>query len=73
LSQLARAILSDDQLCLSAASAWEIAAKYRLGKLPEAEMLLPNFRLIAAQAKLENIPLPSNDVAFDQFPIQRIW
>jgi PIN domain nuclease of toxin-antitoxin system len=109
LSPWARRLLEgrEETLCISVASAWEIATKYRLGKLPQAESLIGDFagklralgfifipltvdhtflagsftmphkdpfdRLIAAQAKLENIPLLSNDVAFDQFPIQRIW
>jgi PIN domain nuclease of toxin-antitoxin system len=33
----------------------------------------PFDRLIAAQARIEKIPLLSNDAAFDQFPIERIW
>ena len=109
LSAVARAILAseDQDLWISTASAWEIATKFRLGKLPEAESLLVDFtdslkgrgfrflsltadqsllagsfpmlhndpfdRLIAAQAKLENMPVLSADTAFDQFPIQRIW
>jgi PIN domain nuclease of toxin-antitoxin system len=97
----------DTTMYISAASGFEIATKYRLGKLPEAESLIENFannirargfvfialtvehsflagsftmthkdpfdRLIAAQSKLEEMLLLSNDSAFDQFPVQRIW
>lgn len=109
LSPRARNILSDGEskLFVSASSAWELATKYRLGKLPEAEFILVDFvarhralgfefitvtvehslvagsfamnhkdpfdRLIAAQAKIESLPLLSADAAFDEFPIQRIW
>jgi PIN domain nuclease of toxin-antitoxin system len=89
------------------ASCWDIATKYRLGKLPEAEPLMGDFaaklralgfifipmsvdhaclagsftmthkdpfdRLIAAQAKLEDLPPLSDDPVFDAFPIRRIW
>ena len=39
LSATARRVIADEanDIVVSAASAWEIAAKYRLGKLPEAE------------------------------------
>jgi PIN domain nuclease of toxin-antitoxin system len=33
----------------------------------------PFDRLIIAQAIVENIPILSNDKAFDDYPIQRIW
>ena len=39
LSTTARRVIADEanDIVVSAASAWEIATKYRLGKLPEAE------------------------------------
>ncbi|MDD9990645.1 MAG: type II toxin-antitoxin system VapC family toxin [Rhodospirillales bacterium] len=39
LSASARKVVADEanEILVSAASAWEIATKYRLGKLPEAE------------------------------------
>lgn len=45
LSQAAREIISEPQneVIVSAASAWEIATKARLGKLPEAEKLESSF------------------------------
>lgn len=41
LSGAARALIADatNEIFVSAASAWEIATKYRLGKLPEADAL----------------------------------
>jgi len=45
LSVNARKLLSDEStgVFVSAASAWEIATKFRQGKLPEAELLERNF------------------------------
>ena len=41
LSRAARSLIADatNEVLVSAASAWEIATKYRLGKLPEADAL----------------------------------
>lgn len=41
LSRRAREVIAGgmDELLVSAASAWEIATKYRIGKLPEARLL----------------------------------
>ena len=40
-----RAIANDDnEILMSAASAWEIATKHRLGKLPEADALASDIR-----------------------------
>ena len=46
LSDTARNAISDESNVkwVSAASAWEIATKYRLGRLPEAGPLLPDIR-----------------------------
>jgi PIN domain nuclease of toxin-antitoxin system len=94
----------DNIIYVSAASAWEISTKYRLGKLPEASEVAndvskwvtkagfqplnvtlehaqlagswnishrdPFDRMLAAQAKLEQMPLASVDVAIRQFPIK---
>ncbi len=92
---------------VSAASAWEIATKVRLGKLPEAAELAADFagylaregfeafpvsvehavragllpgphkdpfdRMLIAQAQAENIPIISNNAAFDDYRVHRIW
>jgi PIN domain nuclease of toxin-antitoxin system len=94
----------DHEIFISAASVWEIATKYRLGKLPQAESVAkrvpswieqagfsslsvsvehaqlagtwniahrdPFDRMLAAQAKLENIPLATVDKVLHQFPIE---
>lgn len=45
LSNRAREIITDEQnaIFVSAASAWEIATKFRLGKLPQAEGAMERF------------------------------
>ena len=97
----------DSDVFISAASAWEITTKFRIGKLPEAELVASNVlssieaegfsplaisvhhaqragsfggthtdpfdRLLAAQAMLENLTLVSNDRAFEQYAIERLW
>ncbi len=97
----------DAALFLSSASAWEIATKFRLGRLPQAESLVGNFaevlrvqrieplavalehaleagqlesshpdpfdRMLAAQAKIERMPLVTNDRALRDMKIETIW
>jgi PIN domain nuclease of toxin-antitoxin system len=92
---------SDNILVVSAATAWEIATKWRLGKLRHAQAVVENYamalhrlaavelpisgavarqaglwevphrdpfdRLLAAQAKADNLVLASTDSAFAQF------
>jgi len=96
----------DHEVYISAASVWEIATKYRLGKLPHAESVAkrtpvwiekagfnslpitaehaqlagswmdshrdPFDRMLAAQSKLENIPLATVDKALHQFSIETV-
>jgi PIN domain nuclease of toxin-antitoxin system len=52
LSKRASAVIANEQnkLCVSAASAWEIATKVRIGKLPEAILLESDFERIVQQA-----------------------
>jgi Uncharacterized protein conserved in bacteria len=93
---------SDNELLVSAASAWEIATKWRLGKLSQAAAVVKNYpqalnglaatelpicgavarqagllevehrdpfdRLLAAQAKADDLLLASSDLAFRLFP-----
>ena len=52
LSKKARALIADDDnpVYVSAASAWEVATKYRLGKLPDGAVLATDFaRHVARQ------------------------
>ena len=92
---------SDNILVVSAATAWEIATKWRLGKLRHAQAVVEHYamalhrlaavelpisgavaqqaglwevphrdpfdRLLAAQAKADNLVLASTDSAFAQF------
>jgi PIN domain nuclease of toxin-antitoxin system len=58
LSPRARHLIQSErnEVFVSAASAWEIAAKYRLGKLPLAQALLDDF--IPSIRSAGYIPLP---------------
>ncbi|MDA8138039.1 MAG: type II toxin-antitoxin system VapC family toxin [Desulfobacteraceae bacterium] len=105
LSAKSREILrnTDNVIYVSAASVWEIATKFRLGKLNEAASVAKNVpmwikragfqalpvtaehaqlagswkmahrdpfdRMLAAQAKLEKVPLISDDSQMSAFPI----
>jgi PIN domain nuclease of toxin-antitoxin system len=109
LSQVARKLIAraNNTVLVSAASAWEIATKFRLGKLPDAADLVADFpgylarerfeglpisvehsaragllpgphkdpfdRMLIAQAQAENIPVVSNDSAFDGYSVRRLW
>ena len=63
---------SGNTLVVSAASAWEIATKWRLGKLQHAGLWDvphrdPFDRLLAAQARSDDLLLASTDPAFGLF------
>jgi len=56
---------------VSSGSAWEIATKYRLGKLPEAKPLVSNYLDILAKARLINLPITANHaIRAGSLPIQ---
>lgn len=59
LSARCKAILADESetFLVSAASAWEIATKVRLGKLPEAEQLAQEFLLIPKRTGFVLLPI----------------
>lgn len=59
LSQTATKIISDESnvLLVSSVSAWEIANKVRIGKLPHAEALERNFMERMAEAGYTLLPL----------------
>jgi PIN domain nuclease of toxin-antitoxin system len=42
--------LSDHEMIVSAATAWEISTKYRLGKLPGAKILAEDFVSVVSQS-----------------------
>ncbi|MFH2131919.1 MAG: type II toxin-antitoxin system VapC family toxin [bacterium] len=108
LSKKIRIILCDlnNPVFVSAATVWEVATKYRLGKLPAASSVAENVpywivkagfkplaispehaqlsgswdishrdpfdRMLAAQAKLEDLALISDDHALTAFPVKII-
>ncbi len=49
-----------NELHVSAATAWEIAIKFRLGKLPEAEALLTQFEATTRQLGATLMPIDSS-------------
>ncbi|PYP88224.1 MAG: PIN domain nuclease [Candidatus Angelobacter sp. Gp1-AA117] len=109
LSTIARKSIgkAGNTILMSAVSAWEMAIKFRSGKLPGVADLISDFsghlhterfeqllisadhsiragllpgphkdpfdRMLIAQAQAENVPIISNDAAFDQYGVRRIW
>ena len=59
LSQAARGAITDDEndVVVSAASAWEIAIKHRKGKLPEVGPLVHNMSGAIADQDFEGLPI----------------
>jgi PIN domain nuclease of toxin-antitoxin system len=47
------------QILISSASAWEIAAKYRIGKLPEAKQIVEEYPQILTQARFVELKITS--------------
>lgn len=47
----------DNEVFFSAASAWEIATKHRLGKLPEAETILEDLPEALSLSRIEALPI----------------
>jgi PIN domain nuclease of toxin-antitoxin system len=46
-----------NRIIVSSASAWEIATKYRIGKLPEAKQLVEEYCQILHKAKFIELPI----------------
>jgi PIN domain nuclease of toxin-antitoxin system len=59
LSVLARALIGkrENTSVVSAASAWEIATKVRLGRLPSAADLVQDFAVDLEQQRMEVLPI----------------
>jgi PIN domain nuclease of toxin-antitoxin system len=59
LSKRARKAIADPvrMVYLSPASAWEIATKHRIGRLPEARELLADFPGILARSGFDELPI----------------
>ena len=49
----------DHRILVSSVSAWEIATKYRIGKLPEAKQLVEEYSQILHQAKFIELAVTS--------------
>lgn len=52
---------SGNEVFFSAASAWEIATKHRLGRLPEAESVIQNILASIEAAGFEELPISVRD------------
>ncbi len=59
LSQHARELIKEpgNTVLMSSASAWEIATKYRLGKLPEAGEVAQNLPELLRMARIDVLPI----------------
>src|SRR5579863_5031209 len=59
LSRRARLLIEDgrNEILVSAASAWEIATKVRLGKLPAGEELVSDLEAYLAQLSFATLPI----------------
>ena len=59
LSSISQSIIRDPKniICISSASAWEIATKYRLGKLPEAGEVATDIIGWIQKACFESMPI----------------
>lgn len=59
LSATARAAIAtpDQRVLVSAASAWELATKFRIGKLPEAEDIVANLPQYLRKQRFEALPI----------------
>jgi PIN domain nuclease of toxin-antitoxin system len=55
------AVLSDptSEIYVSSASAWEMSIKHRLGKFPEASLILPDFYKTLAKARFLELMISS--------------
>ena len=65
LSAMARRTIEDrdNRVLISAASAWEITTKHRLGKLPEADAIALDIPGAIARQSFEELPVSVADAA----------
>ncbi len=65
LSRSVRRAIADEEndVLISAASAWEIATKHRLGKVPSAEVLALDISGAIASQDFEELPITVEDAA----------
>lgn len=59
LPESARAVIrnADNEVLVSSASAWEIATKHRLGRLPEAEEVARELPRLLREARFSTLPI----------------
>ena len=59
LDESSRAIIAnpDHLIIVSSATAWEIATKYRIGKLSKAKNLVENYEQVLSQAGFSELPI----------------
>jgi len=59
LSARVRGVIADEhnEVLVSAASAWEIATKHRLGKLPLAGNLMPSYVSLIGEEGFQHLPV----------------
>lgn len=59
LDEISRQIIANRQniIFVSSASAWEIATKYRIGKLPEAQELVKHYPEVLQQEKFTELAI----------------
>lgn len=59
LDESSRAIIAnpDHLIIVSSATAWEIATKYRIGKLSKAKNLVENYEQVLSQAGFSELPV----------------
>jgi PIN domain nuclease of toxin-antitoxin system len=59
LSKTLRGIISEpsNTILVSAASAWEIGTKFRIGKLPEAQALISDYAMWIDKAGFSELPM----------------
>jgi PIN domain nuclease of toxin-antitoxin system len=59
LDESSRAIIANPEhlIIVSSASAWEIATKYRIGKLSKAKNLVENYEQVLSQAGFSELPV----------------
>ncbi len=50
----------DNMIIVSSVSAWEIATKYRIGKLPEAKQIVEQYSQILHQAKFSEMAIATD-------------
>ena len=80
-SKVRRLIQNQDaKVFVSAATAWEIATKVRLGKLSWTGAIAwpqphgdPFDRMLAAQSSIEDLPLATDDRRIALFGIETVW